>query len=446
MKLSIKEILEATGGELISGGDPLVEVEISTDTRTIKENDIYLPLSGENFDGHNFIENTVQKGCVGYFTEKTKYYGQNAGFVIAVDDTLEAYLKTANYVRKKLNPIVIAITGSSGKTTVKEFIYSVLATSFQVHKSILNHNNEIGLCQTLLNMDEAAQFAVIEMGMRGLGEIELLSKHAEPDVAVITNIGTAHIGKLGSLENIAKAKCEITSHLKNSGTLLAFDDDLIKKYCSWGGNKVFYGKNYEVAEQNENSTAFMYKNEYYEIPVTGEYNVINAISAIEIGKHFGISYENILAGLLNYKPVGNRGKTISLKNGTKMIVDCYNANPDSMIASIDSIAKIYKNSKISLILGDMGELGDYEEDLHKKVGVFISRLSIDSLVTVGEKAKLIAIEAQKSAIKTNSFMDNIETAEFLANNLEQNSILFFKGSRSMKLEEIAESLQNSFVK
>ncbi len=445
MKLSIKEILEATQGELLRGGDLSKQVCVSTDTRTIHADEVFLPIKGENFNGHDFMAKAVNAGCAGYLTENPDQQPEPAEFIISVENTLEAYLKIAGFARRKVNPKIIAITGSSGKTSTKELVYSVLATSFNTHKSKLNHNNEIGLCQTLLSMPEQTEFVVIEMGMRALGEIELLSKYSEPDIAIITNVGTAHIGRLGSIENIAKAKCEITSHLNDGGMLLAYDDELIKNTCSWHGKNFFYGKGYKINRQEEHLTGFTYKDKYYEVPAMGEYSVINAIAAIEVGKYANISYESIKQGLLNYEPVGNRGNVIQLSNGARLIVDCYNANPDSVMASIDSLVKTCKNSKIVLILGDMAELGDHEQELHNKVGTFISGLPVHTLVTVGQKAEFIAQSAKNPDLHVKSFLNNRDATAFLIENMDENSMLLFKASRCMKLEEVAASIQEKYT-
>jgi len=320
-------------------------------------------------------------------------------------------------------------------------VFSVLAESFNTHKSLLNHNNEIGFCQTLMSMPEDTEFLVVEMGMRGLGEIELLSKYAEPDYAIITNVGTAHIGRLGSLENIAKAKCEITKYLNSAGTLIAFEDELIKNFCKWNGNKIFYGKNYQILEITENSIKFVYEGNEYNLGVNGEFNVINSIAAIEIGKLAGISIDKIRLGLLKYQPVGERGRVINLNNNTKIIADYYNANPDSMKASINSVISTYPDSNITLVLGDMGELGDYEDKLHKGIGEFLSNKHISQLVTVGEKAKLIADSVNNINIKIEICMNNKEASDYLKNNSSEKRIILLKASRSMKFEEIAEELQ-----
>lgn len=320
-------------------------------------------------------------------------------------------------------------------------VFSVLAENFKTHKSLLNHNNEIGFCQTLMSMPENTEFLVLELGMRGLGEIELLSKYAEPDFAIITNVGTAHIGRLGSIENIAKAKCEVVKYLNPSGILIAFEDELIKNFCKWNGKKIFYGKNYQILESNENSIKFVYDENEYELAVNGEFNVINSIAAIEIGKLAEISINKIKNGLLKYKPVGERGRVIKLDNNTKIVADYYNANPDSMKASINSVFSTYPDSDITLVLGDMGELGEYEDNLHKEIGKFLSDKHFSQLITVGKKAELIAESVKNINIKIKVCLNNKEASDYLKKNISGKSIILLKASRSMKFEEIAEELQ-----
>ena len=198
--MKIKELIAATNAKVIKPIDENLDVNISTDTRTIKKGDFYLPLKGASFDGEKFITQALEKGAVGAFCTKD-------GGNLQVTDTLTAYLELANYRRKKLNFKVVAITGSSGKTTTKELVASTLSEKFKTFKTPLNHNNEIGFCQTIFETPDDTEVLVLEMGMRGLGEIELLSKYSEPDITIISNVGTAHIGRLGSRENIAKAKC-----------------------------------------------------------------------------------------------------------------------------------------------------------------------------------------------------------------------------------------------
>ncbi len=438
MKLSLTELLNSTRGKLIKGNNAPEFFSVSTDTRKIYPGDIFLPLIGENFNGHNYIDEAVKKGCNAYFTDKNHKPGnENAAFIIQVEDTLTAYLSIARYVRDKYNPVVVAVTGSSGKTTTKEFIYSVLETSFITHKSALNHNNEIGLCQTLLSMPENCEYVVIEMGMRGLGEISMLSEYSKPDIAVITNIGSAHIGRLGSIENIAKAKCEVVDFLGPNGVLIASDDDLIKTHCNFPGKKVFLQEEYEIIEWKENSVEFKYKNNNYLIPVTEKYNIINSIFAIELGSFAGIELETIKRELLSYCPVGDRGKVLSLDNNIKFVLDCYNANPESVMSSIDSLINSYQGFKKVLVLGDMAELGEFEQEKHLEIGRYIKGKNVDYLVTVGEKACLIA-ESATDKIHTASFSDNKQASDFLKTYLKNDTVVLLKGSRCMKLEEIVQ--------
>ena len=216
-----------------------IDISLSTDTRTIKKGDFYLPLKGANFDGEKFISQALEKGAAGAFYTDKNNLPDKKGIFLQVSDTLETYLRLANYRRNKLNPIVVAVTGSSGKTTTKELVASVLSEKYKTFKTPLNHNNEIGFCQTMFEMPDDTEALVLEMGMRGLGEIELLSKYAEPDITIIANVGTAHIGRLGSRENIAKAKCEIVKYQRGK-YFIAHNDELIRKTVKFNGEQNYY--------------------------------------------------------------------------------------------------------------------------------------------------------------------------------------------------------------
>lgn len=443
MKFSVKELIKITHARIINSSDEPLVFSVCTDSRTITEDDVYLPLAGEKFDGHDFIESVVEKGVRAYFIDKNHFSANypKVDFVFGVNDTLCSYLQLAEYHRDKVNPIVVAVTGSSGKTTVKEMLTCVLSQKYKTHKSKLNHNNEIGLCQTLLSMPEDTEFLVVEMGMRGLGEIELLSKYAKPDIAIINNIGTAHIGRLGNVESIAKAKCEITQYLHPEGCLIAYNDDLIKKY-SKTENIVFFDESlYKVLKMDESGVEFLYKNNnLYKLNASGEYNVLNAIAVIEAAKKAGLSYEIIYKGLLEYVPIEKRGSKIELKKGSTLINDCYNANPESMKASIKAFTQAYKEKKKALVIGDMGELGYFQKKYHREVGSFLKEQSVDYLITVGELSKIIASESMIKNSK--SFMpDEIqEISDYVKSILDEDLVVLFKASRSMKLETIIEKL------
>lgn len=437
MSFNIKEITDNTNGILLKGEkEENAFFEISTDTRKIKEGDIYLPLRGENYDGHSFIDNAVKSGAIGYFTQDKRKINENAKFVIYVENTLVAYLKLAQYLRRKINPKVVAITGSSGKTTVKEMMYSVLSTTFKTHKTALNHNNEIGFCETFFNMPNDTEFLVLEMGMRNLGEIELLSNYAEPDIGIITNVGTAHVELLGNVNNIAKAKCEIVSHLNKEGLFVAPNSDIIQRTVKFDGKKIFVqtGDNIQI---QTGKTTFIYDNEEYELSVAGEHNVQNAALVIEASKFAGVSIENIKKGLKNFKPIEKRWELSTVK-GFNIINDSYNANPESMKAAIKTFLSVYKAPAV-LVLGDMGELGKDSIMYHKEIGEFLSLYYKEGieLLTVGEFAKYIL---KASTLNGKSFKTNEECAKYIVQNYNKGTNILLKASRFMKFEKIIETV------
>lgn len=445
MMFKREDFLKATGAIVLKDNSKSnQEFDISTDTRTINNGDMYLPLKGASFDGENFIDKAVEFGAKGYFTTKNVIL-DGADLVLKVSDTLNAYLDIATFYRNKINPIVVQITGSSGKTTTKEIIYSVLSQKFKTQKTYSNHNNEIGFCQTVLSMAKNTEVLIIESGMRGMGEIELISKHLNPDYAVITNCGSAHIGRLGSLENIAKAKCEITKGLKKDGTFIALNQDIIKNTVDFDGEKIYYSlSDAEILEKNESYSKFKYKNEVYELNVEGDYNIENSLSAIELGLKLGLSATDIKNGLAEYRPIEKRWEEIEV-NGLKFINDSYNANPESMKASVKTFVEIYKNPVV--ILGDMGELGENEVQYHKEVGEYLAELNKNvKYLTVGNLAKEIGKALTIKGFSVDNFDSNKVVACYILENLNNSYTIFLKASRSMKFEEILEYVKRGICK
>lgn len=442
MKFSLNEILEATGAEIVRSYqvDDL-KFNFSTDTRTIKFGDIYMPLKGANFDGENFIDKALDNGAIGYFTTNGEIIG-NAKLVLKVTDSLEAYLKLANFYREKINPKTVAITGSSGKTTTKEMAYSVACEKFKTHKSELNFNNEIGLCKTILSMPEDTEVLILEMGMRGLGEVELLSKYAEPDIAVIANVGTAHIGRLGSKKNIAKAKCEIVKYMRKNSTLIAHDDELVKnELCDKNQNTIYFSlTDANILECSVGNSKFEYKNYQYELNIEGDYNIQNSLAVIEMGLLIGMSPSEINEGLKKYSPLEKRWEIKEIK-GYKIINDSYNANPDSMQGVIKTVIDVYKPPLI-FVLGDMGELGENEVRYHKQIGEFLVKNlkpGVDVL-TVGQLANEITKELNKNGFISKNFEDNLQISRYILDNVKISTTIVLKASRSMRFEEIVEEL------
>lgn len=461
MKFTLKEIIKATEAEILrdeTGADE--KFTFSTDTRTIKKGEIYLPLKGENFDGEKFIDKALEMGAVGYFVTKERgkkeeeredtkcslhtshFTLHSSKLVLRVQDTLTAYLQLANFYRKKINPKTVAITGSSGKTTTKEMAYCVAGEKFKTHKSELNFNNEIGLCKTILSMPEDTEVLILEMGMRGLGEIELLSKYSEPDITIIANVGTAHIGRLGSRENIAKAKCEIVKHQKENGTLIAHDDELIRTsihHSPFTIHPIYFSlNNTKIIERRVGYSKFIYKNNEYELNIEGDYNIENSLAAIEMGLKLGMKPEEIKSGLKKYMPIEKRWEIQEIK-GFKIINDSYNANPESMKAAIETFLSLY-DPPLALVLGDMGELGEKEAQYHSEIGDFLCEklagLKNVKIITVGKLADKIAAKLNTKGISASNFNENHQAARYILDNLENGTTIILKASRSMKFEEI----------
>ena len=425
--MKIRELIDATGAKVLRECDLEQEVRISTDTRTIQSGDFYLPLKGASFDGEKFIEQALAKGAVGTFCTGN-------GGTLQVKDTREAYLQLANYRRRKLDFTVVAITGSSGKTTTKELVAATLSEKFRTFKTPLNHNNEIGFCQTIFETPDNTEVLVLEMGMRGFGEIELLSKYAEPDITVISNVGSAHIGRLGSKENIAKAKCEIVKHQRGK-VFIAHDDELIRKTVDFSGKKVFYSlKDVKILEKDTNYSEFKYKNNVYKLNVGGDYNIENALAAINVGEALKMTVEEIQEGLKKYHPIEKRWEAVN-SGGYEIINDSYNANPESMRAFIDTICELYKDYII--VLGDMGELGEDEIRYHRELGEYISQKGIGkTVISIGSLSKNIT-----DACSGVHFDTVEETVDFIRKNVSKDKKIFLKASRSMKFERIIKELK-----
>lgn len=438
MMFSLDEIIEASGAELVKNTSESDDFKISTDTRTIKHGELYLPLKGVSFDGEKFLAQAVEKGAEGCFITACEY-PENANVVLKVSDTLKTYLLLSRFLRRKYNPKTIAVTGSSGKTTTKEIIYSVLGEKFKTHKTYSNHNNEIGFCETLMTMPKDCEVLIIEMGMRGLGEIELLSKYAEPDLAVITNAGSAHIGRLGSLDNIAKAKSEIVKHLKKDGIFISQNNERIKKFADFTGEKIFYSlDDVKIVERKPAYSKFIYLGNEYELNVEGDYNIENSLSAINLGIKLGMSYDEIRKGLAAYRPIEKRWEVQEV-SGYKIINDSYNANPDSMKAAVSTFLRHYENPVV--VLGDMGELGELEVELHRDAGKYLAGLNYGKdakYLTVGNLAKEIGNELKANGLFVKNFENNTEVSDYIIDSINVGTTIFLKASRSMKFEEIIE--------
>ncbi len=439
MKLSLKEIAEFCCTQTELTGDVL---KISTDSRDIDENTLFVALVGERFDGNDFVEDVLNKGAKAVVCSK---YNGNDNRVILVKDTGEALLRIAKGYRKKFNIPFIALTGSVGKTTSKGMIYSVVSGKYNTLRTAGNLNNEIGVPKTLFCLEENHQAAVIEMGMNHFGEISRLSQTVLPDIGVITNVGTAHIENLGSREGILKAKCEILDGMKKGSPLIINgDNDMLNTIDTKDFEIIKFGieKHNDVYAENivqkTDGSVFtaVYGNEKAEcfVPAVGVHNVYNALCAICVGLRLGYTLQEAANGVKAFEPEGMRQKITQIK-GMTFIEDCYNANPDSMCAALETL-KTLKKTRIIAVLGDMLELGDYSEKAHSLVGEKAGEVGCDFVFTYGSESKFISQFAEKNGVKAVSFTDKNELTNYLKNILCDGDTVLFKGSRGMKMEEI----------
>ena len=441
MRLTLKQISDATGGKTTDFGEV---TGISTDTRTINKGDLYIALKGERFDGHDYIDKAFENGAVAVLSEKECNYP-----CVLVKDTGKALLDLAAYYRMLFNTAVVGITGSVGKTTTKEMVACVLESKYKTLKTKGNLNNQIGLPLTLFGLTEDTQTAVIEMGMSGKGEISVLSETAKPDVAVITNIGYSHIEFFGSREAICEAKLEILDGMTDEAPLvLNADDDLLDAFTDEVRPLVFYGidnpccdvRGINLTEKGE-STKFeiLYggKNYIAEIPTVGKHNVYDALAAFCVGLICSVPAEDIINALKNYVPSGMRQR-IETKGEQTVIIDCYNASPTSMEASLSVLGK--REGRKIAVLGDMLELGEQGKKLHADLADVAKEQNVDLVLCLGNEMKNMKQKADEISLSCYHFDDKKSLSAYLKEELKSGDNVLFKGSRGMALEEIIEEV------
>lgn len=440
--MKIKEILKITNGKLICGDEDLDIQNFEKDTRIIQKGDMYVAIKGEKFDGNDFYKDAINKGAVACLMSKEP--DEKIGSIVLVENTVKAIQQIAAYKRSQVDIPVVAVTGSVGKTSTKDIVAAVMSQKYKVLKTQGNLNNDIGLPFTLLRLhDENA--IVVEMGMNHFGEISLLTSIAKPTLAIITNIGTAHIGNLGSRENILKAKLEILEGLQGNSVIINNDNDLLSNWAEKNKEKyniITYGINNKnskyVAEDihsYEDRSEYRIDGKEVVVPVGGEHFVLNSLCAIAVGRYFDIPMTKITEGISGFELTKGRMEIEKAKCGASIINDTYNANYDSMKAAIEYLEKIEGKRKIA-VLGDMKELGEYSESLHRKVGEEVK--DIDILITIGELAKCIEETAD---VREMLHFDNNESAlEYLKKIMKKDDIILLKASNSMKFGDIAKEL------
>ncbi len=449
-KLTLREIAEASGGRLFNDSGNTTVSEISTDSRKINKNTLFIPLIGERFDAHKFIEDVIKRGTAAFISDRE--IKTDTPYVL-VKDTTKALGDIAAYYRGLFDIPVVGITGSTGKTTTKELTAAVLSAKFKVVKTEGNFNNHIGLPLTVFNIDETTEAVVLEMGMNHFGEISYLGKIARPDAALITNVGVSHIEYLGSREGILKAKCEIFESLKPGGKkILNGECDMLSTLRGKEENTCFYGfdsktcgvyaEDIEYLSLNETRFTAVIKGEKVKLTLKnapGRHMVLNALGAAAVGHSFGLSLEKIKKGIEAFTPGDKRLNIINTARYT-LINDTYNANPQSVKAGLDVIAPLEGRS--IAVLGEMLELGEDSPKYHREVGEYAAKAGTDVVVGIGnENVMQLTLGASFGGVKKVFYY---ETKEDFYNNMKKifkpGDTVLIKASRGARFEEITERL------
>lgn len=452
-KLTINDILEATGGRLLSGSAEAELDDITTDSRKAGEGVLFIPLIGDKFDGHEFIKAAFDMGTSAVLTQKeTELLIDKT--IILVENTLKAFRDIAEFYKKKYKIPTVAITGSVGKTTTKDMLYAALSEKYCTIKTPNNFNNEIGVPITVLMQEKEHEAAVIEMGMNHFGEITRLAKIGRPDAAVITNIGMSHIENFGSREGILKAKMEITTFFTPENTLIINDDDdMLQSVEDTNKYKIMrFGIDSERADITAKDIlnlgldgvefTVVYDGAEYRARVSqpGRHNVYNALAAICTGLVFGIDVEKSIAGIKSCEYTSQRME-IEKHGGIEIINDCYNASPASIKAALAIMPFSVKNRKVA-VLGDVLEMGGFAKDAHYQLGKDVIKNGVDLLITAGENAREIARGANdEGMMNTVSFDKTLGAMQYVKEAVRDGDCVLVKASHGMHFEKIVAAIK-----
>ncbi len=441
MQLTVHQLLEAVNGTLLFGSLDATFRYVCTDSRANMTTELFIPLVGETHNGHDYLESAVQSGAVGFLTqrENVPHIGH---FAVLVEDTTKALGMLGSYVLKESGAKVIAITGSVGKTTTRQFVAAVVSQYAKTIATSGNFNNHIGLPLTLLKMEGDEKFAVLEMGMNHFGEISYLSKLATPQIAIISLIGTSHIEYLGSRENILKAKLEILDGMPEDGLLLLNGDDDLLFGVECLQQIEYFGKEhakYPCKIISEDGI-FQMDGDTYQIPIPGAHNIQNASAAVLLGKHLGMTAEQIQRGLSAFQSVGWRQKTEQIGSYT-LIADCYNASLDSDRAALRLLSQ-NQGKRTVAVLGPIGELGEYLESILQQVGACVQEEGIHRLICVEEDAKYMKEGAIRAGMNPDCicfFPNRQDFIDHIPELFRPNDAVLFKASRKYQFEELFEA-------
>ncbi len=463
INIEISNLLTVINGNLLCGSPELRIAGVSTDSRSIKKGEIFFALKGENYDGHEFINQAVSNGAAGVVISSSKEAVYSSlrefkkCFLIEVEDTLKALGDLAKYYRKGLRAGFIAVTGSNGKTTTKDMIYHVLRNFNSVTRSRKSFNNFIGVPLTIFDTDSTHDFCVVEMGTNAPGEIGRLSDIIFPDFTILTNISYTHLEGLGSIEGVAKEKAEFIGNVAGNGILITnADDDWCNRIASrFDGKVISFGinKSADIRASNvkRNNSGFVFTvNDSFtvKLPVLGVHNIYNAIAAIATCNAVDISLEDICDKFIDFKLPPMRMEK-QVYGGIVVINDGYNSNPMSMSAALEEFSQLNTHGRKVLVCGDMLELGDYTESMHREIGMKVANADIDILWTVGSFSRFVAEEAIANGMpeeRIQSCETSEEVSSFVASKLKKDDTVLIKGSRGMKLENVVRQIESCFSK
>ena len=443
---TVAKLAEITAAKPINLSDAaiLAIASITTDTRNIKSGDVFVALRGENFDGHEFVTEAIAKGAIAAIV--TQDFASTDLPLLQVKDTLQAYQQIAQWWRKQFSIPVIGVTGSVGKTTTKELIAAVLETQGKVLKTRANYNNEIGVPKTLLELGHEHQFAVIEMAMRGTGEIALLTQITMPTIGVITNVGTAHIGRLGSVDAIAKAKCELLAEMpKSSIAILNADNKRLMTVSAqvWQGKTISYGlKNGDLQGQLLDNETIRIKQIQLFLPLAGTHNASNFLAAIAVAEALKIDWAQNATNLTVNMP-GGRSQRYELAGDIVILDETYNAGLESMIAALQLLAQTPGNRRIA-VLGSMKELGDFSTEFHTQVGAKVKELNLDALLILVDGADAQAIANAASPLAVECFTTPTDLVRRLGEFVQKGDRLLFKASHSVGLDQVVSQFRTAY--
>jgi UDP-N-acetylmuramoyl-tripeptide--D-alanyl-D-alanine ligase len=445
-KITLQTLAKVTGGALkVTETDNPAQIwgdRICTDTRSLQPNEWFLALSGEHFDGHHFIQQALDRSAAGVIVEQAV----EAVPQLRVENTLTAYQAIAHWWRQELNIPIVAITRSVGKTTTKELIAAALATQGgAVGKTRANFNNEIGVPKTLLELDESHRYGVIEMGMRGPGQIQLLAQIAQPDIAVITNVGTAHIELLGSEQAIADAKCELLAALDPAGIAILNHDNprlLATARQVWSGQQMTYGlEGGDIQGKLLDAGHIEVDGVTLPLPLPGQHNAVNFLAAIAVMTALGLDWRTLRTGLTVALPSG-RAARITLPQDVIVLDETYNAGVESMKAALQLLKETPGQRHIA-VLGTMKELGAHTAALHEAVGQVVAELKLDYLLTLADADAAAALAKGAHGVPTVAFEDANPLLARLLSLWQPGDRFLFKASRAVALDQVVDQLKQA---